>query len=92
MAILLTVAPALVVVLHGKLEPSAMRGLEFGEPYGTGVFMIMCAFMVVRATAMVAMVAFSEGILTKRRGCWCRNVVDSRPASFVLCEFVLYHR
>ena len=37
MTMSLIVAPALEVALHGKLEPSALRGELSGEPYGDGV-------------------------------------------------------
>ena len=48
-----TVAPALLVALHGKLEPSASSGLLSGLPYGGGEPMIMWALVEVakRATA-----------------------------------------
>ena len=40
-AILVTVPPELLVALHGKFDPSAVRGLLSGLPYGGGVAMIM---------------------------------------------------
>ena len=40
-AILVTVPPELLVALHGKFEPSALRGLLSGLPYGGGVAIIM---------------------------------------------------
>ena len=39
---LVTVPPELLVALHGKSEPSAIRGLLLGLPYGGGVAMIIC--------------------------------------------------
>lgn len=42
MAMLVTVPPALLVALHGKLDPSGRRGLLLGVPYGGGVAMTMC--------------------------------------------------
>lgn len=45
-AILVTVPPELLVALHGKFEPSALRGLLSGLPYGGGVAMIMCPWVV----------------------------------------------
>ena len=41
-----TVAPALLVDLHGKSEPSAARGLLLGLPYGGGEPMIIWALLV----------------------------------------------
>lgn len=63
MAIWLTFAPALLVALHGKLEPSGVSGELSGVPYGTGVFMIMWALAVVEAMAMAMRIAFNEGIM-----------------------------
>lgn len=40
-----TIAPALLVALHGKLEPSATRGLLSGLPYGGGDPRIMWALL-----------------------------------------------
>ena len=40
-AMLVTVPPELLVALHGKFEPSALRGLLSGLPYGGGVAMTM---------------------------------------------------
>ena len=45
-AILVTSPPELLVVLHGKFEPSALRGLLSGLPYGGGVAMIMWLWVV----------------------------------------------
>lgn len=51
-AISVTTAPALLVALQGKLEPSATSGLLSGLPYGGGEPMIICALVVAkRATA-----------------------------------------
>ena len=38
---LVTVPPELLVALHGKFDPSALRGLLSGLPYGGGVAKIM---------------------------------------------------
>ncbi len=40
-AMLVTVPPELLVALHGKFDPSALRGLLSGLPYGGGVAKIM---------------------------------------------------
>ena len=45
MLISVTVAPALLVDLHGKSEPSAARGLLLGLPYGGGEPRIMWALL-----------------------------------------------
>lgn len=47
MAMSVTVAPVLLVALQGKLEPSAVRGLLSGLPYGGGVAMTMWPWAVV---------------------------------------------
>ncbi len=59
-----TVPPVLLVALHGKLEPSAMRGLLSGLPYGGGVAMTMCPWAVAvrRATAEAARMFLNEDI------------------------------
>lgn len=54
MAMSVTVAPELLVALHGKFEPSAMRGLLSGLPYGGGVAMTMCPWAVEAKKAMTA--------------------------------------
>lgn len=61
-AMLVTVPPALLVALHGKFDPSAMRGLLSGLPYGGGVAMIMCpcAVAVSRAIAEEARMLLIE--------------------------------
>lgn len=46
MAISVTIAPALLVALQGKLEPSATRGLLSGLPYGGGDPRIIWALVV----------------------------------------------
>ena len=51
MAMSVTVAPELLVALQGKLEPSAVRGLLSGLPYGGGVAMTMCPWAVVAKRA-----------------------------------------
>lgn len=51
-AMLVTVPPELLVALHGKLEPSATRGLLSGLPYGGGVAMTMCPWAVPAKSAM----------------------------------------
>ena len=45
-AISVTIAPALLVALHGKLEPSATKGLLSGLPYGGGLPRIIWALVV----------------------------------------------
>ena len=56
MLISVTVAPVLLVALHGKLEPSATRGLLSGLPYGGGEPRIIWALLVAvkRAVAVKA--------------------------------------
>ena len=78
MVILLTVAPALVEILHGKSEPSALRGELLGLPYGTGVAMIIWALAVVKAMAMAMKMALMEGMLMNER------MTETRPASSVV--------
>ena len=51
MAMSVTVAPELLVALQGKLEPSAVRGLLSGLPYGGGVAITMCPWAVVAKRA-----------------------------------------
>ncbi len=46
-----TIAPALLVALHGKLEPSATKGLLSGLPYGGGLPRIIWALIVVAKRA-----------------------------------------
>lgn len=53
-AMLVTVAPALLVALHGKLEPEASRGELSGLPYEAGEDMIMWALPVANRRATVA--------------------------------------
>lgn len=64
-AMCVTVAPALLVALHGKLEPSSKRGLLSGLPYGGGEPRIMWAVVVVakRATAEKERMDIIEDIL-----------------------------
>lgn len=50
-SISVTVAPALLVALHGKLEPSATKGLLSGLPYGGGLPRIIWALIVVAKRA-----------------------------------------
>lgn len=50
---LVTVPPELLVALHGKFEPSAMRGLLSGLPYGGGLAMTMWPWAVEARRAMV---------------------------------------
>lgn len=61
-AMLVTVPPELLVALHGKFEPSALRGLLSGLPYGGGVAMTMCPWAVAakRATAEAARMLLME--------------------------------
>ena len=47
-----TIAPALLVALQGKLEPSASRGLLSGLPYGGGLPRIMWALLVAERSAI----------------------------------------
>ena len=47
-----TVAPALLVALHGKLEPSATKGLLSGLPYGGGLPRIIWALAVMAKRAI----------------------------------------
>lgn len=64
-AISVIVAPALLVALQGKLEPSATRGLLSGLPYGGGEPMIIWALVVLakRATAEKESIDMMEDIL-----------------------------
>lgn len=50
--ICVTVAPALLVALQGKLDPSASRGLLSGLPYGGGLPRIIWALLVAERRAM----------------------------------------
>ena len=64
-AILVTVPPELLVALQGKFDPSALRGLLSGLPYGGGVAMIICPWAVVkRAMAETARMLLSEYIFS----------------------------
>ena len=47
-----TVPPELLEALHGKLVPSAARGLLLGLPYGGGVAMTICDSAVAVRAAM----------------------------------------
>ena len=47
-----TVAPELLVALHGKLDPSATRGLLSGLPYGGGEPRIIWALLVAAKRAV----------------------------------------
>ena len=60
-----TVAPVLLVALHGKSEPSAERGLLLGLPYGGGDPRIMWALLVAakRVTAEKERMDMIEDIL-----------------------------
>ena len=60
-----TVAPVLLVALHGKLEPSATRGLLSGLPYGGGEPRIMWALLVAakRVTAVKERMDMTEDML-----------------------------
>ncbi len=51
-AMSVTVPPELLVALHGKFEPSATKGLLSGLPYGGGVAMTMCPWVVRAKRAM----------------------------------------
>ena len=64
-AMSVTVAPALLVALHGKLEPSATRGLLSGLPYGGGEPRIIWALVVAarRATAETKRMGMIDDIL-----------------------------
>lgn len=64
-AISVTIAPALLVALHGKLEPSATSGLLSGLPYGGGEPRIIWALVEVakRATAEKERTDMIEDIL-----------------------------
>ena len=79
-AMLVTVPPELLVALHGKFEPSAMRGLLSGLPYGGGVAMIMWPWVVVmnRARAKKERMDMIEDIL------WLAIVVVLRSGRSVL--------
>lgn len=65
MAMSVTVAPALLVALHGKLEPSSNKGLLSGLPYGGGEPRIMWALVVAakRVTAEKVRMDMIEDIL-----------------------------
>ena len=69
-----TVAPVLLVALHGKLEPSARSGLLSGLPYGGGEPRIMWALVDVakRATAEKERIDMTEDIF------WLSFVPDER--------------
>ena len=79
-AILVTVPPELLVALHGKFDPSALRGLLSGLPYGGGVAMIMWPWAVEtsRARAEKERMEMIEDIL------WLRMVVVLRSGRRIL--------
>lgn len=64
MAIWLTLAPALLNVLHGKSAPLGSSGALSGLPYGAGVLMIMWARTIVEAIVVAIRIAFKEGMMT----------------------------
>lgn len=84
-AISVTVAPALLVALHGKLEPSSKRGLLSGLPYGGGEPRIMWALVVVtkRVTAEKERMDIIEDILR------LKIAVVLRSRRSVICKVVL---
>ena len=65
MSICVTTAPVLDVVLQGKSEPSDLRGLLLGLPYGGGEPRIMWALLVAakRVTAEKESKAMIEDML-----------------------------
>lgn len=69
-AMLVTVPPELLVALHGKFEPSALRGLLSGLPYGGGVAMIIWPWAVEakRARAEKERMDMIEDIVVSNRG------------------------
>lgn len=64
MAIWLTLAPVLLVALHGKLSPLGSSGALDGLPYGVGVFRIICAPAMEENMAAAMNVAINEGMMT----------------------------
>ena len=69
-AMLVTVPSELLVALHGKFEPSALRGLLSGLPYGGGVAMIIWPWAVEakRARAEKERMDMIEDIVVSNRG------------------------
>lgn len=74
-AISVTTAPVLLVALHGKLEPSAKRGLLSGLPYGGGEPRIIWALDVAakRATAEKERMDMTEDMLYMEIGVVLRS-------------------